>query len=296
MTDRPSGPPDDGGHRGGRTARLRERGAGAARYARGLPDRVPLVGRAVHQLVRVNLLDCATRLAAQAFLSALPALFVVAVFTPVSFRDHVLRALRSELGIRGAAEQSVDQLLANGTGEAGFGVLGALFTLLSATALSRAIQRVCERCWELSRAATRLAAWRWLVWLLVWLAALVFQVALWDGFGAGRWLGLPLTFLASTALWWWTQYLLLGGRVRWPPLLPGALLCGVAVVGLRVAGHVYLPRAMAHSVARFGTYGVVFTGLSWLIASFTAYTLALALGRVLAEEEPLARRLGPGTG
>ncbi|MEV7020562.1 ribonuclease BN [Kitasatospora sp. NPDC093558] len=295
MTDRPTGPPT-GGRRGGRTARLRERGAGAARYARGLPDQVPLVGRAVRQLVRVNLLDCATRLAAQAFLSALPALFVVAVFAPVSFRDHVVHSLHNELGIRGAAEQSVEQVLANGRGEAGFGALGALFTVLSATTLSRAIQRVCERCWELPRAAARLAAWRWLVWLLVWLVWLVFQAPLWDGFGAGRWLGLPMTFAGSTALWWWTQHLLLGARVRWPPLLPGALLCGVAVVGLGVAGRIYLPRAMAHSVARFGTYGVVFTGLSWLIATFTGYTLALALGRVLAEEEPLARLLGPERG
>ncbi|MGW2252419.1 YhjD/YihY/BrkB family envelope integrity protein [Kitasatospora sp. NPDC001660] len=295
MRDRPTGPPAEGGRRGGRTARLKERGAWAARYARGLPEQVPLVGRAVRQLVRVNLLDCATRLAAQAFLSSLPALFVVSVFAPTAVRDHVLNALRSELGIRGEAEQSVEQVLSSGRDETGFGVLGALFTLMSATALSRAIQRVCERCWELPRAGTGLAAWRWLVWLLVWLAWLVFLAPLWDGFGAGRWLGVPLTFVGSTALWWWTQHLLLGARVRWPPLLPGALLCGVAVVGLGVAGRIYLPRAMAHSVARFGAYGVVFTGLSWLIATFAAYTVALALGRVLTEEEPLARWLGPGT-
>ena len=45
-----------------------------AASVKSLPDRVPLVGGAVRQLARVNLLDSSTRLTAQAFLSALPAL------------------------------------------------------------------------------------------------------------------------------------------------------------------------------------------------------------------------------
>ncbi|WP_416982630.1 hypothetical protein [Streptomyces sp. T028] len=50
-----------------------------------------------------------------------------------------------------------------------------------------------------------------------------------DGFGLGPWLGVPLLFLAEVGLWWWTQHLLLTARVPWPPLLPGALLTGVAL-------------------------------------------------------------------
>ncbi|MFJ6140990.1 ribonuclease BN [Kitasatospora sp. NPDC092286] len=287
-------PPDGGKWR--RTARLRERSAELTRFARGLPDQVPLVGRAVGQLLRVNLLDCATRLAAQAFLSALPALFVVSVFAPTAIRTGVLDSLRTELGVQGAAQQSLQQLLATSHEEdTGFGVVGALVTLLSATALSRAMQRVCERCWELPRAGTRLAAWRWLVWLAVWLIWLALQTPVRDGFGAGAWLGLPLAFLSTTALWWWTQHLLLGGRARWLPLLPGALLCGVTVMALGVAARIYLPHAMAKSVAEFGAYGVIFTGLSWLIVLFAGLTLALALGRVVAEEEPVAHVLGTRT-
>ncbi|AUG79256.1 ribonuclease BN [Kitasatospora sp. MMS16-BH015] len=264
---------------------------------RAVPDRVPLVGRAVGQLVRVNLLDCATRLAAQAFLSALPALLVLAVFAPAAVRSGVTGSLRDQLGLSGPAQEQVQQLMAAGRSDVSdsFGLLGVLVTLLSATTLSRAMQRVCERCWESPKSGARVAAWRWLAWLVVWLAFLVFEGPLRKGFGAGPGLGLPLLALAATAIWWWTQHLLLGGRVRWYPLLPGALLCGVSVVGVSVAGQVYLPRAMTQSVQKFGPYGVVFTSLSWLIVLFTAVTCAIALGRVLAEEPPLARWLGTRT-
>ncbi|MFJ8044522.1 YhjD/YihY/BrkB family envelope integrity protein [Kitasatospora sp. NPDC096147] len=279
---------------GSRGDRLKARSAALTATAKGLPDRVPLVGRAVGQLIRVNLLDNATRLAAQAFLSALPALFVVAVFAPASVRDGVVGSLKDQLGIEGEAQQQVRQLMAAGSDDVtqSFGVVGALVTLLSATALSRAMQRVCERCWELPKSGVRLAAWRWLAWLVVWLAFLVGQAPVRKGFGAGPWLGLPLYLLLATALWWWTQHLLLGNRVRWFPLLPGAVLCGVAVLGLGLAAQLYLPRAVAQSVDRFGPYGVVFTSLSWLIVLFSAVTLAISLGRVLAEEPVVARLLG----
>ncbi|MFC5667487.1 YhjD/YihY/BrkB family envelope integrity protein [Kitasatospora misakiensis] len=298
MSEQPSEqPPDRRARRAARrAARWKQRSAALAGSARGLPEQVPLVGRALRQLLRVNLLDCATRLAAQAFLSALPALFVVAVVTPAAVRDGLVHSLRKELGLQGEAAQSVQQLLGTGhTDDAGFGAIGALMTLLSATALSRAMQRVCERCWELPKSGTRVAAWRWLVWLMVWLVCLVCQTPVRDGFGLGAWLGVPLTFLMATALWWWTQHLLLGGRVRWLPLLPGALLCGVAVVGIGVASRVYLPSAMSRSIGQFGPYGVVFTALSWLIVVFSGVTLAIALGRVVAEEEAVAGLLGSRT-
>jgi membrane protein len=253
-----------------------------------------MVARSLHHIVRVNLLDSSTRLAAQAFLSALPALFVVAVFAPASVKDGIVSSMQEQLGLKGISGDQIKQLMAPKSDDVaqGFGVFGAVVTLLSATALSRALQRVFERCWELPKARGRVAVGRWLLWLGVWLAVMVFQHPLHDGFGTGRWLGLPLTFAATTALWWWTQHLLLAGRIPWGPLLPGAVLCGVAVLGVGTVAEVYLPRAVAESVARFGPYGVVFTALSWLIVLFTALTVAVTLGRVIAQEPEVARRLG----
>ncbi|MGW0633643.1 hypothetical protein [Streptomyces sp. NPDC002758] len=62
--------------------------------------------------------------------------------------------------------------------------------------------------------------------------ALVVQGPLHDGFGVGAWLGIPVTLVGLTVLWWWTQHLLLGGLVGWRPLLPGAVIIAIALTAL----------------------------------------------------------------
>ncbi|MEB8344163.1 YhjD/YihY/BrkB family envelope integrity protein [Streptomyces endophyticus] len=256
-------------------------------------ERVPFVTRAVRQLGAVRLLDSSTRLAAQAFLTAIPMLFVVAAFAPSAVRQQLLDSSRTAMGLSGASLDQVKQVYAaddTGTRDTS-GVVGVLVTLLSATACSRALQRVCERSWDLPPAGLRLVAWRWLAWLGVWTTAILAQGVLRDGFGAGAWLGLVLSYLTSVLLWWWTQHLLLGSRVAWLPLLPGALLTGAGVVTLSWASHLYMPRVLNRSLAQFGPFGLVFTLLSWLIVLFTVVCVGISVGHVVARERPVARLL-----
>lgn len=260
--------------------------------------RVPMLPRALDQLLRVNLLDNGTRIAAQVFLCAVPALFVFSAFAPAAVRAELITSLRNEFGLRGESLAQVQEVLQasdTATRET-FGAVGAVVTLLSATACSRALQRVCERSWRLPRAGLRVSVWRWLVWLLAWLVLLLVQGALYSGFGVGPVLGLPLTLLVTTVAWWWTQHLLLGGRVPWRPLLPGAVLCAVSVVVLSWTARLYLPRALDRSVSQFGPYGPVFIALSWLIVVGAAVTGSIALGYVLAGEEWVSGALSRGFG
>jgi membrane protein len=256
--------------------------------------RLPFTSRVTEQLLHVGILDRGTRIAAQLFLSVLPALFVFAAFAPAALREQLLSSLREEVGLRGEALHEVQQVIYSGTGETRdtFGVLGVVVTLLSATACSRALQRVCEISWRLRRAHARVAALRWFLWLAVWTATLVVQGPFFNAFGGGPVLGFPLSLAASTLLWWWTQHLLLIGRVPWLPLLPGALLCGLAGVGFSWAARLYLPGALDRSVAQFGPYGAVFTLLSWLILRCAGLSTAIALGYVIATEKPVAQWLG----
>ncbi|MFF1354904.1 YhjD/YihY/BrkB family envelope integrity protein [Streptomyces sp. NPDC058297] len=284
----------DDSARGGLTGTLAKVTRWGAARAGELRERLPFITRLTRQMVDVSLLDSSTRLAAQAFLTAVPVLFVVAAFAPSAVRDRLVESATYALGLSGAALAQVQQVFAapDDTTRDTSGAVGVLVTLLSATSCSRALQRVCERSWHVPPAGLRLIAWRWLVWLLVWLAALVVQGLLHDGFGLGRWLGLLLSFVSSTLLWWWTQHLLLGSRVGWLPLLPGAVLTGTGVVALAWASRFYLPRTLNRSVNEFGPLGLVFTLLSWLIALFTVVCVGIATGYVLAHEPPLARRLG----
>ncbi|MEV7571250.1 YhjD/YihY/BrkB family envelope integrity protein [Streptomyces tanashiensis] len=261
----------------------------------GAEKRFPVLTELTARLVSGNLLDAATRLAAQAFLAAVPLLFALGAFAPSGMRDQMLESLRVVFGLTGTPDQQLQQVL-NGTGDEGLrettGVVGALVALISATSFSRAMARVCERAWRLPKAGTRIGAWRWAVWLLALVLVVLLQAPLRDGFGAGAWLGMPLYFLVSTGVWLWTQHLLLAKRIRWLPLLPGALLAGTATTVLGITARLYMPGALDRALAEYGSLGLVLTLLSWLIVVCAALTFAVTIGAVLAQEPPLDRYLG----
>ncbi|MFD7868465.1 YhjD/YihY/BrkB family envelope integrity protein [Streptomyces sp. NPDC057682] len=272
------------------TSRARDIRAGAE-------TRFPVLSELTNRLMSGNLLDAGTRLAAQAFLASVPLLFALAAFAPQSVRDQLRESLRSMFGLTGRADHELQQVL-GGSGSEELrettGIVGALVALVSATSFSRAMARVCERAWGLPKAGTRIAAWRWAVWLLALLVVVLLQAPLRDGFGAGMWLGVPAFFLVSTGVWLWTQHLLLAGRVDWLPLLPGSLLGASATTALGLTARLYMPGALDRALGEYGSLGLVLTMLSWLIVVCGALTFAFTIGAVLAQEPPLNRRLGTG--
>ncbi|MFQ6142004.1 YhjD/YihY/BrkB family envelope integrity protein [Streptomyces seoulensis] len=251
--------------------------------------RFPIVTELTNRLLSANLLDAGTRLAAQAFLASVPLLFAVAAFAPRSVRDDLLKSLSAMFGLTAPTDEELRQVLADPAGKSlreTTGVVGLLVTLLSATSFSRAMARVCERAWRLPRAGTRIAAWRWVVWLLLLVAVILVQGPVRDGFGVGLWLGTPLLFLLATGVWLLTQHLLLAARVSWTRLLPGALLAAAATTALNLTARLYLPGALDRALAEYGSLGMVLTVLSWLIVVFVAVSLAVTVGAVPAEELP----------
>ncbi|MFE6229185.1 YhjD/YihY/BrkB family envelope integrity protein [Streptomyces sp. NPDC057854] len=268
--------------------RVRDLRAGAER-------RFPVLTEVTERLVGGQLLDAGTRLAAQAFLAAVPLLFALAAFAPASVRDQLRESLRAMFGLSGASDQQLQQVFDRSADDAvreTTGVVGALIALVSATSFSRAMARVCERAWGLPRAGTRIAAWRWAVWLLALVLVVLLQAPIRDGFGAGAWLGVPLFFVLATGVWLWTQHLLLAKRVPWLPLLPGALLGAASSTALGVTARFYMPGALNRALAEYGSLGLVLTLLSWLIVVCAALTFAFTIGAVLAREPALARLLG----
>ncbi|MFD3533281.1 hypothetical protein [Streptomyces sp. NPDC058664] len=181
----------------------------------GAERRFPFLSELTGRLLTANLLDAGTRLAAQAFLASVPLLFAVAAFAPLGVRDQLRESLRTMFGLSGESDQELRKVLYGSADDAlreTTGAVGAVVALVSATSFSRAMARVCERAWGLPRAKSRVAAWRWVVWLLAMLLVIVLQGPIRNGFGAGLLVGTPLFFLLATGVWLWTQHLFLRTR------------------------------------------------------------------------------------
>ena len=67
-----------------------------------------------------------------------------------------------------------------------------------------------------------------------------------------------LLFCATLAWAWWTQHLLLGGRVAWRPLFPGAVATAVALFGLNLAMVFYLSRSITSNTITSDVYAFIF--------------------------------------
>ncbi|MER6516859.1 YhjD/YihY/BrkB family envelope integrity protein [Streptomyces sp. NPDC060334] len=257
-------------------------------------ERFPVVTELTGRLLSTNLLDGATRLASQAFLASVPLLFAVAAFAPQSVRDQLRESLRTVFGLTGQADAQLQQVLGSSTGKSlreTTGTIGLLMALISATSFSRAMARVCERAWRLPKSRTRIAVWRWFAWLLALLLVVFMEGPIREGFGAGLWVGVPLSFLLGVGVWLWTQHLFLAGRIGWMALLPGAVLSSVATTVLSLSAALYMPTALNRALHEYGSLGLVLTLLSWLIAICAAVTFAVTIGAVLAQEPPLNRFL-----
>ncbi|WP_147375167.1 YhjD/YihY/BrkB family envelope integrity protein [Jiangella rhizosphaerae] len=253
------------------------------------PGRV--VVRTAAGCVRIDVFDRAMTVAAQAFSSVLPILILFATWAGASATEATAEALRIPDESRSMFDDAVQ-----GASGAAFGVVGGLIVLISATSLSRAVTRAFTAVWELPRPRNRLrSAWRWLA-AVVGLALSVLVVrelaALAGGLPQPRAWQVVTVFAADTAVALFLPWVLLAGAVRPRSLLPGALLFALAMLVLRPASGVWLPRALEASADRFGAIGVAFTYLAWLYAVSFCFLVAAVAGRAIATDDGwLGRRI-----
>jgi membrane protein len=260
-----------------------------------LERRLPVITATTQRLLSANVIDAGFRLAAQTFLTAMPLLFTAAAFAPEGAREQLLTTVRTVFGINESTAAELRQLLESEGGaiRQTVGVIGLVMALLSATSLSRALARICERAWALPKSPTRIAAWRWVIWIAVWVTSLFFQGPIRNGFGVGAWLGALAGGLTNFVLWSWTQHLLLAGRKTWAAVVPGGILAAVAATTLALTARLYMPYAIGRSLQAYGPLGAVFSLLTWLVVVCMTITVALTIGAVLAEHPPLDRFIHP---
>ena len=71
--------------------------------------------------------------------------------------------------------------------------------------------------------------------------------------------------LFGVLFFWWGQRFLLGGRVPWRALLPGAVATMLGLVGLRGFSYLVFSPLIVSNAVTYGSVGTVLVVQSWLI-------------------------------
>jgi membrane protein len=195
----------------------------------------------------------------------------------------------SELGLTGDAREGI--VAAIETAERSrrtATVIGIAGLLWSGLGLVAALQYAINAAWQVTG-----RGWRDKLKGLTWLAgaALLFTtsfatsavIRLLPGFLAP--LGILAGLSVNLGLWLWTFKVLGTREVGWKALLPGAVVGAIGLEILKAVGAFYVPGAVTSASALYGTLGVVFATLAWLLFFGRLVVYAAVVNVVRWEED-----------
>nr|WP_190184239.1 YhjD/YihY/BrkB family envelope integrity protein [Streptomyces cirratus] len=239
----------------------------------------------------MELMHRAMGFAALGFLTLVPLLVVVAAAAPGSGSGFG-RWLGQALGVTESSRARVEMLFSaadlalertTAFGLAALAVFGLTF--------GSAVQTGYEKVWDLPTARWH-TMWRHVIWLalLVCYLAVLVEIPAPSKSVVGTAVGTVSDLIGTVLFFWTSQRLLLGGRVRWRALFPGAVATSIGLLGLRVFSQLVFSPLIASSAVTYGPFGTLLVVQSWLVGvGFVVYGGSL-VGR-LAHERLTLRRL-----
>jgi membrane protein len=264
------------------TSRLVE-GASAivARYQHTLPARV------TRRMIAISGYDRALALAAQAFVALFPMLLGLAAIIPTDRRVAVVAV---GLGISTQAAAELTAPMGEQTPAQALTVVGAVLLVVSVLGFARSLQRTYLAAWDLPSTGLRGYSMG-----LFAAAAIVAEFALIGAVGPllarisdSLPLGFGVRLVVACLAWWPVQRVLLGGRVGWRELAPGAIISGVGQAGLILVSGIVVPLLLSHEVSRSGVVGIGIALVSWLVVLGWLLVVAAVLGAELGRAASVA--------
>ena len=170
--------------------------------------------------------------------------------------------------------------------------LSWVFFVVGGIAAAAAIQELYERVFEVRGRGFRDMPQR-IAWLAV-AVGVIFLDALaqpWVHRVGGIGLVGLFALIGGTAFWWFSMWLLLGGKLRWGALFPSALATGICFLGMEVVFRLTLSSTIVSDYKKYGAIGVVFAIMSLLIALGVVIMLGALLGIVWRERYKAPPRL-----
>ncbi len=227
--------------------------------------------------------------AALGFLTLVPLLIVISAADPANGQGFA-QWLGDGLGVSAPSRRKVEQLIAL-PGQTLRTTTAFSLAALTVFGLSFgvAVQTTYEKIWGLPPARWW-ARWRHVVWLAALIGFLLLSAT------TIPWRQTPAAgvaaVLSATMFLWWSQRMLLGGRIHWSALLPGAVATTAGLLGLRVFSRLVFSPLIATNTLAYGPIGTVLVIQSWLVGVGAVVYGGALTGRLLHDEYPgVARAL-----
>lgn len=206
-----------------------------------------------------------------AFLSIFPLLLVAIAILGFFSSGHANLAddLIRNLGLTGTGADTVRQAITTARhSRKAASVIGLVGLFWSGLGLVAAVQYAINTVWQVKGRGLKdkLVGLAWLAGAVILFAASFAVTAVVNFLPA---VVAPLSIVVglalNTALWVWTMKVMGNRDVGWKALLPGALLGAVGLEVLKAVGSFYVPRAVSSASALYGSLGIIFAVLAWLL-------------------------------
>jgi membrane protein len=226
-----------------------------------------------------------------AFLALFPLLLVALSVAGFISHGHgdVSGSVIRHLGLSGAAAAEITNALRTAErNRQATGLIGLAGLFWSGLGVIGALQYAYNQLWQVQERGIkdRLVGVAWIVGAVVLFAGSALLTALLAVLpGLLSPLALIVAAATNVALFWWTAKILPNRDVGWRPLLPGAVLGGVGLEVLKFVGGFYVPSLVKHSSQLYGSIGVVFALLAWLLLFGKLVVYAATLNVILWERD-----------
>ena len=282
----------------GRTSRRAfEKVRGRVQVVRGWAEQT-LLWRIWDRMLETEFIDRSIALAGKAFISFFPLIIIIAAFMPPHLRMSILTTVTHRLGITGASLGTVRQAFASADDiRRATGLLGLVLAVFYASSFTTALRRAYLRAWRRPPAKGGGNYPRGVAWVAAFLVYMGLLGGARNVLGGGAGIA-PFVIVAlalSTAIWWFTAWLMLKGQVRLRVLLPSGLITGIALSAYALSATLWMPNNVTSNNHQYGIFGVALALVAWFSGAAICIVVGACAGPVLAEDPgPIGRLVRGG--
>lgn len=263
-----------------------------------------LGGRGWRRIRELDLNTHALALCAQQVLCTAPLIVAMSAVLQRTTGKGVGYVMTRFFGLHGDSAADVQHLF--GRTAPSISTMALIFAMLVAIVFTTSVAAVQQRAFELIWTLPRVTAVRSYVRQLTWAVMLgVYSVAVlmigrfsrsFGGHAEHRAavIAAIVQGFVTFVFYWWSQRWLLGGRVEWRALRPGAIWVGVGTTILFRLTRVIMPGQIAWQVDAYGLIGAVFVLSVWLMILSAVIFGGVLIGALVTERRGDTAKLEAG--